>query len=112
VPVPGVTLDEAEAAMDATIAQFLKDGVDQAAFDRIKTQIRAAQIYAKDNVDGLARKYGEALAIGLTVEDIQSWPDVLQAVTPEDVMAAAAEVLDRRNAVTGWHLEKSEENAL
>ena len=111
VPVPGVTLDEAEAAMDATIAQFLKDGVDEAAFQRIKTQIRAAQIYGKDNVDGLARKYGEALAVGLTVEDIQSWPDVLQAVTPADVMAAAAEVLDRRNAVTG-HLVKSEENAL
>jgi zinc protease len=111
VPVPGVTLDEAEAAMDATIAQFLKDGVDEAAFQRIKTQIRAAQIYGKDNVDGLARKYGEALAIGLTVEDIQSWPDVLQAVTPEDVMAAAAEVLDRRRAVTG-HLVKAEENAL
>lgn len=111
VPVPGVTLDEAEAAMDATIAQFLKDGVDQAAFDRIKTQIRAAQIYGKDNVDGLARKYGEALAIGLTVEDIQSWPEVLQAVTPEEVMAAAAEVLDRRRAVTG-HLVKAEENAL
>jgi zinc protease len=85
--------------------------VDEAAFQRIKTQIRAAQIYGKDNVDGLARKYGEALAIGLTVEDIQSWPDVLQAVTPEDVMAAAAQVLDRRRAVTG-HLVKAEENAL
>jgi zinc protease len=111
VPVPGVTLDEAEAAMDATIAQFLKDGIDPAAFARIKTQIRAAQVYGKDNIDGLARKYGESLAIGLTVEDVQSWPDVLQAVTPEAVMAVAAEVLDRRRAVTG-HLVKTEENAL
>ena len=111
LPVPGVSLDEAEAAMDATLAQFMQDGVDLVAFERIKTQIRAAEIYDKDSVDGLARRYGEALAVGLTIEDIQSWPDVLQAVTPEDVMAAAAEVLDRRNAVTG-HLVKSEENAL
>ena len=56
VPVPGVSLDEAEAAMDAVMAKFLQDGVDPAAFERIKTQIRAAQIYAKDDVDGLARR--------------------------------------------------------
>ena len=73
-----------------------------AAFARIKTQIRAADIYARDDVDGLARKYGEALAIGLTIKDVQDWPGILDAVTPEDVMAAANEVFDRRQAVTGW----------
>jgi zinc protease len=85
--------------------------VDAEALARIKTQLRAAQIYAKDNVDGLARRYGEALATGLTVEDVQAWPDALQAVTAGDVMAAARTVLDRRNAVTG-HLTKDEEQAL
>lgn len=110
-PAPGVTPDEAEAAMDAAIAKFLQDGVDSAAFERIKTQIRASQIYAKDDVDGLARRYGEALAIGLTVADVQAWPDVLQAVTPEDVMASAREVLVKRNAVTG-QLVKTEEEGL
>jgi len=110
-PVPGVTPDEAEAAMDAAIAKFLQDGVDPAAFERIKTQIRASQIYANDDVDGLARRYGEALAIGLTVADVQAWPDVLQAVTPEDVMASAREVLVKRNAVTG-QLVKTEEEGL
>lgn len=102
VPVPGVTLAEAEAAMDKAIADFLKTGVDQAAFDRIRTQLRASEIYARDNVDGLARKYGEALTTGLTVADVQAWPEVLQQVTPADVMAAAAEVLDRRQSVTAW----------
>jgi len=111
VPVPGVSLDEAEAAMDGVIETFLAEGVDAEALARIKTQLRAAQIYAKDNVDGLARRYGEALATGLTVEDVQAWPDALQAVTAEDVMAAARTVLDRRNAVTG-HLTKDEEQAL
>jgi hypothetical protein len=36
------------------------------------------------------------------VADVQAWPEVLQSVTPEDVMAAAATVLDRKSAVTGW----------
>jgi zinc protease len=102
VPLPGVTLAEAEAEVDGVLAQFLKDGVDPAAFARIKTQMRAGEIYARDDVDGLARRYGMALTSGLTVADVQAWPDVLQAVSPEDVMAAARDVLDRRRAVTGW----------
>jgi zinc protease len=100
-PVPGVSLEQAESAMDEAIAQFLKDGVDADALDRIKTQVRAAQIYADDDVGGLAARYGAALAVGLTVAEVQAWPDALQAVTAEEVMAAAQKVLDRRNAVTG-----------
>ena len=45
---------------------------------------------------GWPASYGEALTTGLTIADMQAWPDVLQAVTAEDVMAAAREVLDRR----------------
>ena len=102
VPAAGVSLQEAETAMDGVIAKFLKDGVEPAAFARIKTQIAAADIYARDDVSGLANKYGAALAIGLTIKDVQDWPGILAAVTPEEVMAAANEVFDKRHAVTGW----------
>jgi zinc protease len=102
VPLPGVSLADVETAMDKVLADFLNEGVDPAAFARIKTQIRAANIYARDDVDGLARRYGEALTSGLTIADVQAWPDVLQTVTPEDVMAAARDVLNRDRAVTGW----------
>ena len=102
VPVPGVSLQDAEGAVDAVLAQFLQDGVDPEAFDRIKRQLRASEIYARDNVDGMARNYGAALSAGLSIDDVLAWPDILQQVTPADVMAAAREVLDRKNAVTGW----------
>ena len=102
VPSEGVTLEEAEAAMDKVLAEFLTTGVDPEQLDRIKMQLRAAQIYARDNVDSIANRYGRALTQGLTVEDVQAWPDILQAVTADDVMAAARVVLDRRQAVTGW----------
>ncbi len=102
VPAPGVSLEAAEAEMDRTIAKFLADGPDPAAFERIKTQIHAAEIYAKDNVNGLARMYGEELAVGLSLADIQGWDETLGAVTLADVQAAAETVFDRRHAVTGW----------
>jgi zinc protease len=102
VPTPDTPLEEAEAAMDAAIATFLTEGPDADAFARIKTQIKAADIYARDDAEGLARRYGEGLAVGLTVEDIKAWPQVLESVTKDDVMAAAKVVFDRDKAVTGW----------
>ena len=102
VPADGVSLDQVEKAMDAVLDQFLKTGVDAAEFARIKAQVKAEQIFSADNTQGLAHRYGMALASGLTVQDVQAWPDVLQAVTAEEVMAEAKKVLDRRQAVTGW----------
>ncbi|HHL20147.1 MAG TPA: insulinase family protein [Aliiroseovarius sp.] len=102
VPVPGVGLQEAEDAMDQVIADFLADGVDPAQFDRIKMQIRAQEIYALDDVQDTAQRYGEALTSGLTIADVETWPDVLQAVTPEDVLAAARALFDKRRSVTAW----------
>lgn len=102
VPSDGVSLEEAEAAMDRVLADFLNTGVDAEQLERIKMQMRAAQIYARDDVESIANRYGRALTQGLTVEDVQAWPDLLQAVTADDVLAAARMVLDRRQAVTGW----------
>ncbi|MDX1782066.1 MAG: pitrilysin family protein [Thalassovita sp.] len=102
VPAPGVTLQEAEDAMDGVLEEFFANGVDPDQLERIKTQIRASEIYARDDVEGLAHRYGSALTQGLTVRDVQDWPDILQAVSADDIMAAAREVLDLRQSVTGW----------
>ncbi|QPM91648.1 M16 family metallopeptidase [Pseudooceanicola algae] len=102
VPAPGTSLEEAEAAMDAALASFVEEGVDEEDLDRIKLQIRAQDIYDRDDVAGLARMYGTALTRGLTIEDIQAWPGILQEVTPDQIIAAAQEVLNRDRAVTGY----------
>ncbi len=109
VPAPGTTLAQAEAAMDASIAKFLDDGPDAEHLARIKTQIRASEIFARDDVDGYARRYGAGLTAGLTIQDIQDWPDVLQSVTAEDVVAAAKDVFVLNNSVTGWLMPLKEE---
>jgi zinc protease len=106
VPAADVTLQQAEDAMDAALASFMQDGVDQAQLDRIKLQIRAEQIYARDDAESVANRYGQALAIGLTVQDVQDWPKVLDAVTADDIMQAAAEIFDRRTSVTGWLMKE------
>ncbi|EEE37900.1 peptidase, M16 family [Rhodobacteraceae bacterium KLH11] len=108
VPAEGVSLQEAEDAMDAAVADFIAEGVNQEDLDRIKMQLRAAQTYARDNVDGIGNRYGRALTSGLTVEDVQAWPDILQAVTGDDIIAAAREVLQPETSVTGWLMRDDE----
>ncbi len=108
VPSSGVSLTEAEAALDETIAEFMRGGVDEEQLDRIKMQLRASQIYARDNVDGIANRYGRGLATGLTIEDIQAWPEILQAVTADEIMAAAREVFQLEASVTGWLMKDDE----
>ena len=39
---------------------------------------------------------------GQTVEDVQTWLDRINAVTPDQVVAAARQYLDIRRSVTGY----------
>lgn len=102
VPSVDVSLDDAEAALDRAIAEFLEEGVDEAQLERLKTQYRAAGIYAQDSVNGLANAYGRALTSGLTLDDIHAWPDIIQSITADEIMTAARDVFDLNSSVTGW----------
>jgi len=102
VPAPGVTLEQAEAAMDEALITFLETGVDADQLERIKMQFRASETYARDDAGGLAHRYGQALTQGLTVADVQAWPALIQDTTAEEIMQAARDVLDRTQSVTGW----------
>ncbi|MGY6549300.1 MAG: M16 family metallopeptidase [Roseinatronobacter sp.] len=101
-PVDGVSLPEAEAALDRALAQFLEDGVDPAQFERVRKQIRASEIFGLDDAQARARQFGAGLSVGLRIEDIEGWLDVLDAVTPDEVITAGRSLLDRRAAVTGF----------
>ena len=102
VPTPEVSLADIEAQMDEVIARFIEEGVDEDQLRRLKAQIRASNIYAQDDVGSLARRYGAALTSGLTVEDVQAWPEILEAVTGDDIIDAAERIFDPQKSVTGW----------
>ena len=104
VPADDLDTDKAEAALDKALAEFLKAGPDADDLERVKTRIRAAQVYARDSAHGRAYDYGQGLATGLSVQDVNDWPEILAAVTAEDVNAAARDLLDSTATVTGWLL--------
>jgi zinc protease len=103
MPAPGValaTLDEEIAAIVASLAQ---NGVDAADVARAKSRLVADTIYAQDNQVTMAQWYGASLATGLTLAEIQSWPERIEAVSAVEVVKAAR-WLDRQRGVTGFLL--------
>lgn len=108
VPKPGVSLEDVEARLDATLEYLLENGVDPARLARSKATLLADAIYAMDSQRGLAQRYGAALTSGLTVADVEAWPQVLQAVTEAEILQAASEVLDIRRSVTGYLMGETE----
>jgi zinc protease len=101
VPRPGVTLEALEKAVDQVLgvaALALPRDNDLA---RAKTQLIAGVTYRRDSQFALASAYGQALAIGLTVDDVNEWPARIRAVGAEGVRKAA-QVLSRKEAVTAY----------
>ncbi|MGH6827525.1 MAG: M16 family metallopeptidase [Rhizomicrobium sp.] len=101
VPRPGVSLEALEKGVDQVIQGFMTAKARPADLARARTQLVASVIYRRDSQFSLASAYGQALAIGLTVDDVNEWPKRIRAVTAKGVEMAAQGLL-RRNAVTAY----------
>ncbi|MEM7189731.1 MAG: pitrilysin family protein [Pseudomonadota bacterium] len=109
IPAQGHTLEEVEAALDAEIERIATEGPTEEEVARVKRVIRASRIFAQDSISSQARLYGAAMSMGFSVEDVQGWDAVVEAVTPEDVRVAAENWLDINRSVTGTLTRDGEE---
>ncbi|WP_119462188.1 M16 family metallopeptidase [Rhodospirillaceae bacterium SYSU D60014] len=105
-PLPGAEIEPVEAAIDAAIDRLLKEGVTEAEVEAAKGRLQAGAVKARDSLFGPARTFGAALTTGSTIEDVESWPERIGAVTVEQVNEAARAVLTPETSVTGLLLPK------
>ena len=68
---------------------------------RAKHSLMSSAIYAQDSQVTLARLFGAALTSGQTIEDVQTWPAQIEAVTPADIQTVAQDYL-LQDPVTGY----------
>lgn len=101
-------LEDLETALDAAVAAIATDGVTEDELLKAKRRFVRGMVFAADDQSTMARVYGSTLATGGTVEDVQQWPERIEAVTADAVRAAARTYLDRRRAVTGYLLPDKE----
>jgi zinc protease len=100
-PGEGVSFDRVEAAIDEVIEEMMAAPPEPGEFERARTRLVAAHVYEQDSQFALAMDYGLSLTIGLTVEDVETWPDRIEMVMPEDVQSVARDYLIKKEAVTG-----------
>lgn len=100
-PAPGVSFAQLEAGIDAEISRIIAEGPTADELQRAKTVMQANAIYARDSQESMAEDYGESLAIGLSVADVEAWPERIAAVSADDVKAAAVAVFQIAQSVTG-----------
>lgn len=92
-PVPGGSLDDVEDAVEAEIGQVLRDGVTEDEVRRSIARLQAEAIYARDSLQTPAQVIGTSLAVGMSVEDVEAWPERIGDVTVEAVNKAVRAVL-------------------
>lgn len=102
VPAADVTLENLDQALERCLSEFIQTGPSDAELTRAKTRMIADAIYAQDSQVNLARMYGSTLASGGTIADVQEWPSRVEAVTRQDILAAAKQYLVRGKSVAGF----------
>lgn len=107
-PRGDVTMDALEMAVEAEITDIIKNGITADEVLRAKERMVAEAVYARDSLSGGARALGAALASGLSVDDVESWPDNIAAVTAKQINEAAKALFDNNRSVTGLLLPARE----
>ena len=100
-PAPEVSVEELEAAMDAVVAKALHTPISPEDLQRIKTLFSASAIYARDGLSSLAHYAGYLAMLELPLEFLTQWESYVDAVTAEQMQAAASSVLQPQRSVTG-----------
>jgi zinc protease len=98
----GVSVTDFEKALDSVVTEAMASGgITADAVARAKQRMIDDITYARDGLAGPASMVGTALALGMTLDEVESWPDKIAAVTPGQVRQAALAVIHNNIAVTG-----------
>jgi zinc protease len=100
-PNPGVDPAKLETAIDAILDDIKANGVRPDELELARNKSLADTVYLLDRQSSLARAFGTALTTGQSVKQVLNFDKDLDAVTADDVKAAAQQVLDARASVTG-----------
>jgi zinc protease len=103
-----VTAEALDRAISDVVDELKQNGVTQAELDRARASYIAEFVYTTDSQSRMARHYGWRLATGMSVADVEAWPDRLKQVTVDDIREAARKYLVDKNSVTGYLLPAPE----
>ncbi|TDI58087.1 MAG: insulinase family protein [Alphaproteobacteria bacterium] len=104
----GEDIDPLAPAVAEVLAEVVKNGVRPGELSRAKRSLTAQVIYAQDSGHGLANVFGSTLVNGRTIAELEAWPANIEAVTNEDIMAAAKHIFVEAQSLTGILLPEAD----
>jgi len=91
-----------EEALLAEVEKLKNTPVSEAELARIKKQYRAARVFSRQSVMGLAEELGEGIILANDWSFTQKFEEAVQRVTPEDIQRVAAKYFTPENRTVGW----------
>lgn len=105
IPKPGVAMEELEHAINEELGAFAKTlSTNPADLTRAKQKLIMAGLQARDGTYKSALTVGAALATGASLSDIERRQDLISAVTADDIITAASDLLQPTRSVTSFLL--------
>ena len=92
-PVQGKSVSELEAAMLDEVRRLRDEPITAEELQRVKAQVSASHVYQLDSIMYQAMQIGTAETVGLSWKKVQEYVDKVNAVTAEQVQAAARNYL-------------------
>lgn len=91
-PAGNLTPEKLAVKMNESLKAAMET-LTEADIARTITKLKRQAIFARDSVSGPAMMIGGALMTGSTLDQIETWPDQIGAITLADVQAAANELI-------------------
>jgi zinc protease len=99
-PASDRDIDELEAALRAEIERLKEEPIDADELERVKTNVRASDVFQRDSMFYQAMRMGMLEMVGVGQDAYDAYQQGVQRVTAEDVRRVAREYLtDRRLTV-------------
>ena len=101
IPNENVEISNLEKQIYEIMKQSVVNGITEDRFILQKKKYEHESIYLRDSIFQPAQIVGEALSIGITLEEIESWDEFLNEITIDDVKNELKKFIKNNNYVTG-----------
>lgn len=101
IPAAGVSPDQLEKAVDRELDRIAAKGFSQDEVKKAIGRLQDESVYARDSLAGPAMTIGYALASGVSLDDVETWPSRLEGLRPGDAKTALDAYVRGRKGVSG-----------
>lgn len=101
IPIEDLSESQIKIEIDTALEDAIKIGISDEEFDRKKKKYYYNSIYQRDSIGQPAQILGEALSIGLSLDQTLNWDRYIESLTIDDVMNELKVFIKNKDFVTG-----------